>query len=270
MSSPEAAVGAEQEMELLHAIADAVGEALAEHPRDRFGEVTGMGADGTPTSWVDKVAEEVILEHVEASPVPLNVLSEEAGLVDLGAERLLVVDPVDGTTNATRGIPFYCVSLAIGRSRLSDVDVALVQNLVTGDTYTARAGEGARLNGEPIGTVPYDPQGAVVTLVASRNMTAESLGVFLEGGGFHSVRHLGSAALEMCLVAQGSLDAYLHPIPRLHVQDIAAATLILREAGGLVLHPDGSALDGPLNLEESHPILAVGDRTALSHVEVVA
>lgn len=257
------------EMALLREVADAVEARLREAPPSRYGEASGSGADGSATKWVDAIAEEVVLETVREADAPWDVLSEEAGYVDRGADRTLVVDPVDGTTNAAHGIPFYAVSLAVGRDRLSDVDVALVRNLATGQTYEAREGGGARLDGEPLETAAFDLERAMYSSSPSHGSRPEALTEALERGEIRGVRRLGSAALEMCLVAQGALDAYHHPGGALRVIDVAASSLVLREAGGLVRTPGGEPLEMGFDLAERAAVLAVGDREALRYVEVL-
>ena len=91
-----------------------------------------MGADGTPTLSIDKVAEDVIVEYITENDIQLNILSEEAGYIDNQAEKTLVIDTIDGTYNSVMGIPFYSVSMAIGTKSMADVEAGLVQNVVTG------------------------------------------------------------------------------------------------------------------------------------------
>lgn len=258
-----------REESLLETIADAVEDRIGAAADRRFSQRTGMGADGTPTKWVDRIAEEVILDHVEEADVPLNVLSEEAGFVDHGADRTLVTDPIDGTTNASRGIPVYCTSLAVGSGSLSSVDLGLVRNIPTGQTYRARAGEGATLDGEPIEPAEYDLERAAISTAVARERNPEALSRALERGDFRDFRHLGSATLEMCFVAQGALDAYWHPTEALRVMDVAASTLVVREAGGHVLDAAGDDLDMPLGMKTRRSVLAVGDPAVLDHIEVI-
>jgi hypothetical protein len=91
------------------------------------GEELYIGADGSPTLQIDKVAEDVILGYVNEEHLKWNILSEEAGLIDNSGDRTLVIDPIDGTYNAVMGVPFYSVSLALGTNRLSDIEYGLVQ-----------------------------------------------------------------------------------------------------------------------------------------------
>ena len=127
---------------LLLELAEAVQRAVDAFRGD-IGETVGKGADGAPTARIDAVAERAVLEHLERSRVEVNVLSEEAGWIDRGAVATLVVDPIDGTHNAIRGVPAYATSIALARSSLRDVEAGVVRNLVTGHTYFAERGKGA-------------------------------------------------------------------------------------------------------------------------------
>ncbi|MFY9606410.1 MAG: inositol monophosphatase family protein, partial [Thermoplasmata archaeon] len=186
-------------------IANAVHAAYHELPKDYDGHIhVGMGASGSATSRIDKFAEDVIVKYLDEEHIELNVLSEEAGFIDRGAKKVLVVDPIDGTLNCTRGIPFFSVSLAVGRNRLSDCDYALVKNLFTGDCYYAQRGRGAELNGHRIGVSKYDRDDAIFIMFDGRDAAPESEEVKLLAS---RIRTMGCASLEMCLVAQGSAQA---------------------------------------------------------------
>ena len=146
-------------MDALKGIADAVEAAVAKIPDSASrGEEVCIGADGTPTSEIDKVAENAALMHIQLNSLPINVLSEEIGFVDNGADETLVMDPIDGTTNAIAGIPYYTVSLAVGRSSISDIRIAYLRNLATGDEYTAEKGKGAYKNGKRMRVRDLDPK----------------------------------------------------------------------------------------------------------------
>lgn len=244
-------------LRLLRDMADAVARVVRETPTHRYGVDLGMGADGTSTKLVDDLAEKEILAILKNRNAKLNFLSEEAGYIDMKGDGVLVVDPIDGTTNAVRGIPFYCVSLAIGHTNLSDVEVGLVQNLATGDRFEAIRGHGAKLNDKPI-RVRSDSKEMVV---ATGGMTKAELpankSVF---------RSFGASALEMSLVASGALDGYHYAKPVLRIIDIAASTLLVREAGGVVLDRSGKDLELPLSLVPRFGLTAASSRDLATHL----
>jgi fructose-1,6-bisphosphatase/inositol monophosphatase family enzyme len=218
----------------------------------KFGKTIGIGADGTPTSYIDKVAEDVALKVLEKSKVKVNLLSEEKGFVDFGGTHVIVLDPVDGTRNAYRGIPLYAVSLAIGTSKISDIEYGVVQNIPTGDLFTAEKNHGAFLNAAPIRVCEMPSPEMVSSISLGKNYTPRAGSLSKKG----NVRSLGSASLEMCMVAISALDYYLVGRDILRVVDIAAATLIVREAGGFVKTVNGNDLDMGFNLEERTSVIA--------------
>ncbi len=218
------------------------------------------GADGTPTSNIDKVAEDTILACVEEMDLPLNILSEEAGLVDRGQTRTLVIDPIDGTHNSMLGIPLYSVSLAVGTSSLSDVEVGVVRDLVSDDLFVAERDKGAELNGRPIRVREANPSLPATLVYLGRHAGSETMKVVKRAG---RVRSMGCASLEMCMVAQGKFDAYymncdIHE-KSIRVVDIAASALVLREAGGELVDLQGRRLDMPFVLTARSNFLAFGD-----------
>lgn len=231
-------------------------------------EILGRGADGAPSSRLDRVAEKAVLERLKARKTKFNVLSEEAGFVDLGGDALLVLDPVDGTHNALRGVPAFSVSLAVGQGRLSDIEEGLVRDLVSGATYRATAGGGATLDGKPIHVRRFDPKDMLFSVYLGSNAADESARVAAKA---RRVRHLGAASLDLCLVAKGAADLYyMHSKEarlKLRACDIAAGTLIVREAGGQVLDLAGRQLDMPLTVDAHTDLIALGDPKTLEVIQ---
>lgn len=245
------------DLPLMRRMAEAVARIVEGSDPASFGKVLRMGADGTPTKHVDAIAEEAIIDLLPERGIDL--LSEEAGFIDRKGDRVFVVDPIDGTTNAARGIPFYCVSIAVGRRTLSDVEAGLVVNLCTGDRYEAVRGQGARLNDRPIRT-RADPKGAVYatsSLLPDEVPPAKGI-----------LRSFGASALEMSLVGQGAIEGYHYARPILRIIDVAASTLIVREAGGVVLDAKGKDLELPLSLTPRFGLTAAASREVATQMGV--
>ncbi|QLH74705.1 MAG: inositol monophosphatase [Methanomassiliicoccales archaeon] len=248
-------------MRHLIGIADMVQQAVRTIPNDiEPGEELYMGADGTPTLVIDRLAEDAIIDYVVKNELHWNILSEEAGLIDNGGDMTLVIDPIDGTYNAVLGIPLYSVSLALGKSSMEDIQEGYVRNLVTGDSYSATKGQGAFLNGKRIRTRKAD-KGKIFSLAyMGRFATPECYNVALKSA---RTRSLGCSSLELSLVAQGKADAFYLNTSRyekaIRVVDIAAAALVLREAGGDVCDLEGNRLDMPFDLKVRSNFLAYGD-----------
>lgn len=256
-----------EDLALLTTLADAVERIVADTPPEAWGEEVGMGASGAPAQRIDVLAEGAILEVFASSGITLNVCTEEGGFTDHGAERTLIIDPVDGTLNAVRGIPFYCTSLAIARTGLADVEVGLVRNLPTGETYTVARGEGAWRDGTRLATRPYDPDNAVRSPLP-RAGVGTGLSDLVDQARY--VRSMGAAALELALVAQGALDVFVNMTSGLRIVDVAAATLMVREAGGIVVTPEGVEPDMGFDVARRIHLVAAGDRAALQRLGVVA
>jgi len=225
----------------------------------KLGKTVGIGADGSPTSYIDQVAEDVALRILEKSEVKVNLLSEEKGFVDFGGTYVFVLDPVDGTRNAYRGIPFYSVSLAIGTSKISDIEYGIVKNIPTGDVFTAEKHQGAFLNNARV-RVCEMPFTEMLSSISLGKVYTPRAGVLSKKG---NVRSYGSASLEMCLVAISALDYYFVGRDILRVVDIAAATLIVREAGGFVKTITGDDLDMEFDLIGRTSVLAGCSETLL-------
>ncbi len=260
--------------EILHGVADAVQRAVQGFRGD-IGKVVGMGADGTPTQRIDAVAEEAVFRYLESKGLPHTVVSEEAGRVEKAGEWTLVLDPIDGTHNAVRGLPAFSVSVAAcpraaggGVERISQATAGLVRDLVTGHTYYAEAGKGASLNGRPIRVKrPLDPKDTVFDVYLGKKAHTDAGKV---AGRARRVRSLGAASLDLCLVAKGATDLYyLHSSEvghELRPMDVAAGTLIVREAGGGVATLDGKPLDMPVDPKARSNLVAYGDERVLEMI----
>jgi myo-inositol-1(or 4)-monophosphatase len=181
----------------------------------------------------DHAAEAAILRRLRAHDRSIPVLAEESADRSLrSAERLWVVDPIDGTLNFSRALPFYCV--AIGYVEDGRVRAAAVHAPRTGETFVAHAGGGARRNGKRVRVSDVRRVRDAFTVTSLGFGAAARKGsrfVALNSAAVR-LRVIGSAALEICYVASGTVDLFVHEA--LAPWDIAAAGLIAREAGAVV------------------------------------
>ncbi len=205
----------------------------------------GEGEGGDTTLAVDKAAEDAVFAELEALGVPLVAVSEERGEVTVGGgspDVRVVIDPVDGSVNAKRGLPFACVSIAVASGeRMEDVEVGFVAELVPARDWWALRGEGAFCEGERLGPLEPGPL-ELLGLETARPERVAAASEALSSLGARRLRALGSVAASMCLVAGGRLDAMV-TLREVRSVDVAAAQLIVREAGGTVALPGGDALD---------------------------
>src|SRR3954451_2616422 len=128
---------------------------------------TGRGEGGDIALVIDRAAEDAIFREFEALDLPMTVISEERGHVDLngGGQTRVVVDPIDGSRNAKRAIPAYSVSIAIADGpAVGDVKFAYVHDLALDEDWHAAPGEGAYLNGERLAPLPADGNFEILAL----------------------------------------------------------------------------------------------------------
>jgi myo-inositol-1(or 4)-monophosphatase len=221
---------------------------LAGTPAGR--EVVGLGAGGDQTIYLDQIAEQIVVRHLEQayrSGVRFQLISEELGERDFGGSSALVLaDPLDGSFNAKMGLPYYAVVLAATEGdRFSEVRLGYVQNLVTGDEFHAIAGGGAFHNGESLRPDPPTFDGRTIPLVQfdapSGVEPRERAAPLLARA--EKIRQLGSAALNLCHTATGGVALQVTPAP-VRSFDLAGPLLILREAGGIATDFEGRPIDG--------------------------
>ena len=209
------------------------------------GRKVGVGFGGDPTKFIDQLAERTAIEYLKEKEFSCILVGEECGVQKIGRnpKEYLVIDAVDGTTNAVRGINFASASLAVAsRNRLKDIKAAAVINLFRGDLYVAEKGEGAKCNGKEI--TPSTTTALEESIVSvDISSTPEMLNLVIPiMRASKRIRSLGAASLEICLVASGVLDAYVDLRSKIRTFDFAAAMLVLGESGGVfgVLGTDGN------------------------------
>ncbi|MCW4008435.1 MAG: fructose 1,6-bisphosphatase [Candidatus Bathyarchaeota archaeon] len=227
--------------------------------------VLGTGAGGDPMKPVDLAAENAIVEVLEQNLSAFTLVSEESGVKEFGAnpaQCYVTVDPIDGTTNLVRRLPFYATSIAVSTLPvLSTVFAALVTDLFHDTTYTAMEGKGAYRDGKKINPSPRTSlEDAVIGLDLNSykvKAIAPRLSDLIEKTGH--IRHFGANALELCYVAEGLTDAFVDIRGKLRVTDLAAGYLILKEAGGVITTPEGLALATALDPMQKIKFIASGN-----------
>jgi myo-inositol-1(or 4)-monophosphatase len=216
--TPDGALG------VLNQTADAIAAVLASLP--------DWGLAGTRAGQYrsDLAADEAAYQVLADAKV--GVLSEESAIVRGDSDVMVLLDPVDGSTNAAARLPWYATSLCAvdGDGPLA----ALVVNLATGQRFDARRGLGSRCDGLPIAPSGCDRIGDA--LVALSGLPPHHLG-------WRQFRAMGACALDLCAVAMGAFDGYIDCSRDAHgVWDYAAGVMICREAGAVVSDAQGREL----------------------------
>lgn len=197
-------------------------------------ETLYIGADGTDTKLIDDIAEKAIFQVLETDGRSMKVISEEAGIKTMGKdpEFTVVIDPLDGTYNASFGIAFYSVSIAIGDPDLSCIWFGYIKNLANGDIYHAEYGKGAYLNGVRIfPSRKSELKDSCASVYGYRLHVERTIDL---SRSIRRMRILGCVSLELCYVASGRFDAFVDVRGSLRLTDVAAGKFIVDEAGGKV------------------------------------
>jgi myo-inositol-1(or 4)-monophosphatase len=250
--------------------ASGIRQLLEERPTiaERVRETGTTGEGGDRTLLIDEAAEAIVFAQLAAlheEGARFTVVSEERGTVDFGGgDTVVVVDPIDGSLNAKRGLPHHAVSIAVAQGpTMADVVFGFVQDFGPDEEWVAFRGHGARLNGMPldgtlgerrvkgrlevIGVESADPR----WVVASADALA---------GVAHRIRAIGTMASAICQVAGARFDGMVS-LRNCRAVDAAAAQLIAREAGAQVAFiAYDDPLAAPLDLEPHSPVVAA--RTA--------
>jgi myo-inositol-1(or 4)-monophosphatase len=267
-------VTAERWLEICRAMRDAVAAAVVAVPRSQRADELGRGAGGDLTVAVDRAAEDAalaVLERLAGEGEGFTVVSEEIGERSYagGGHWRLVIDPVDGSLNAKRGLPVYAFSVAVADGpSMADVALGYVYDLGNGEEWIARRGGGATVDGVPLGGSRPLERLQLVALEATRPEHLAPAAAALTGIA-ERIRVLGSLALALCHLADGRVDAVASLRPRgARAVDIAAGQLLVREAGSAVALPDAPGAFGaaPLDLEGRSRIVAARDDASLARV----
>jgi len=224
------------------------------------------GAGGDMTMEIDLIAENIIVDSLIKSNTNLLLISEELGERFIGEEEkalknqyTLIVDPIDGSNNAVRGIPYCSVSIgyAVGKT-VKDIRKAVILDLNTKDFYWAEKGKGAYLNDTRIHVSNLDiTQKCFFEInLPMKNLmkNLQKLSPLIRK--FFRVRIMGSSALTLCQIASGSMEAFINLRNSNRLVDVAAGLLILKEAGGKIFSLDGTEIIQELSISSKFPFLA--------------
>ena len=198
------------------------------------------------TRRMDMAAEHALDDALLSRGLSARVISEELEdrVVGKHPDFMLVFDPIDGSTNATCGIPYFCTSLAYTEkteiATFDDISMAVICD-IQGNTYHAEIGKGAFLNGKRVSGKKRGTRPKPVVSVYSYGVPDVPAGL-IELEKSIIVRALGSIALDMCFVADGTLDGVIDTRGLVSSYDIMASALILKESGGLLTDPEGKPI----------------------------
>ncbi len=217
-------MGNDSFLDLFHQIGEEIEAALSD--LDNWGE-----ADGHAGQYVhDVVADSIAVPILYGAG--LGIISEESEPIGLDRPLVAVVDPIDGSTNASNGVPWFSLSICLVNSQ--EAVSSYVRNLATGVSYTAERGSGSERDGRKI-------HASLTTHVGDSILALNDLPP--RNFGWKQYRTMGSAALDLCSVADGTFDGYIDFSSGLAIWDYAGAAFICEEAGVTLTTSEGLSID---------------------------
>jgi len=241
---------------------------------ERVVETGERGEGGDRTLVIDAQAEDVVFAELDALYAQghrFTALSEERGEVAYGDPSVrVVIDPIDGSLNAKRGLAPHALSIAVAHGpTMADVVFGFVHDLGTEEEWSAAAGAGAYLDGVRIEAPPErqlaDGRLEVLAIESADPRWVAAAGEELSGLS-HRLRAMGSTALSLCQVAATRVDGMV-TLWRCRSVDAAAAQLVVRESGGHVCFPGApTPLGAPLDLAPHHPVCAARSAATLERL----
>ncbi|XP_015509775.1 inositol monophosphatase 1 [Neodiprion pinetum] len=225
------------------------GGALVKETISRPKNVEVKSCDVDLVTETDKQVEKLLMDGISSKFPDHRFIGEEttaSGVkVELTDSPTWIIDPVDGTMNFVHGFPHTCISIALVDKKIPQI--GMVYNPVMEQLFTARKGKGAFLNGKPIHVSDVKEMKKAILMFemgtsrdpAKMKIVMENLAILAPL--IHGTRALGSAALNMCMVALGGADCNFEY--GIHAWDIAAGDIIVREAGGVCIDPSGGPFD---------------------------
>lgn len=226
----------------------------------------GRGAGGDISRRIDIVAEKTVIDYLKEIHFECIVFGEECGVIKLSEKPkgFVIMDAIDGSTNAVRGIPFYCCSLAFAlEDRLSSVTDGIVIDLHSGDLYSASKDKGAFMNKNRIHVNRekgiYFVVGVDISGISSEVLP--KLSPIISSS--NHVRHFGAVALELAMFARGFVDVFIDLRDKLRITDIAAGYLIALEAGGYLVDKNGKQLDSKISYDKRFSFVAAYNKDTL-------
>jgi len=214
------------------------------------------------------MAEDIVVNELKNSNFKFTLLSEEAGKLDYGAGLpIIIVDPIDGSLNAKRGVPYFAFSIALSAGYTTDdIKCAYVINLANKDEFYAVKSEGAFYNRHKIKNTNTDLNVASVEGIKKETDKELLHNIY---SSFYKVRQMGSVALDMCYLAIGGFDLFLHIQPS-RIIDYAAAKLILEESNGATFYYNNTRFSQKITISKTPAFFSLGNRSLVGQFKNIS
>ncbi|MEX2704723.1 MAG: inositol monophosphatase family protein [Candidatus Freyrarchaeum guaymaensis] len=231
-------------------------------------EILGLNIKGDVTRSFDKTTEDYLMNEIRKIYKNITFLAEEAGVVEEGNDVYIIIDPIDGSSNHSRGIGLSAISVAVAPSPyFEEVEIGIVKDIVSGNTYYAVRGEGSYLNGLKVRPSQIkELQESIVGIDLDFPDKSGLDRVIPILKSVKKVRKIGSNSLELSYVSSGGYEAFLDLRNILSAENFAAAKLIIEEAGGIFTDDRGNSVEGKIDLTKKQNLVAAGNEVLYERI----
>jgi myo-inositol-1(or 4)-monophosphatase len=224
-------------------------------------EILGYNVKGDATRAFDRITEDYIMGEIRKIYKNITFLAEEAGVVEEGDDVYVIIDPVDGSTNISRGIGLCAIAIAVAPlPYFEEVEIGIVKDIVSGKTYYALRGGGAYLDGAKVSPSHIvELSEAIVGIdldFPNKSDLDRIIPVLREA---KKIRKIGSNSLELSYVSSGGYEAFLDLRNVLSPENFAPVKLIIEEAGGIISDDKGNPIEGKIDLTKKQNLVAAGN-----------
>ncbi|MHA1650008.1 MAG: inositol monophosphatase family protein [Candidatus Helarchaeota archaeon] len=217
--------------------------------------------NGKKTKRIDVLAEDIVIKWLKKENISVTLISEEVGELKIGSnpKYTVVLDPIDGTTNSIKALPFFSTSIGIAQGdKIQDLIFGYVRNYLTGEVFYVNQ-EGAYLNERKCVSSPCTYLGrALISLYSYNYVNFYLIKKILRK--IRKMRLFGAVSIELTYVGCNKLDGLIDLRGDLSITDIAAGILFLQKAGGVVSDANGDIISGKLDLKKGYSLIAAGNR----------
>ena len=217
--------------------------------------------DNKNTKKIDALAEETVIAYLKKENMDITLLSEEIGEIQIGTSPKLtmILDPIDGTTNAIKGLPFFSTSIAIANGKtIEGLFIGYIRNYFTGEIFYANE-TGAFYNDKRCeASSCMELRRGLFAIYTYNNVDFSILRRILMKIG--KMRLFGAISLELAYVACNKLDGLIDLRGDLKISDIAASIILIEKAGGMCSDSFGNPISGNLDINEKYTIIAAGNQ----------
>lgn len=213
------------------------------------------------TKKIDAVAENTVIDHLKKEKMDVILVSEEIGEIQIGSKPkyTIVLDPIDGTTNSIRGLPFFATSIAIAKGKLlKDLIFGYVRNYLTGEVFHVNQKDAFYNDQKCQGSTCKTLGRALISIYSYSNVNYEIIRKILMK--IRKMRLLGAISVELMYVGCNILDGLIDLRGNSLITDIAAGILFIKKAGGVASQSNGEEITGPIDIHERYSIVAAGNK----------